>query len=275
MFSAYTPFPNQTDQFAFAAWTAGDKLRVVTYKKMPEDAPDAMDGIEVAPAWSGLKVRKEAEVFIDIAEARTWNSWADHCVWSGNGRFFHANGLPTKQQIRYWRNMTAESYNTKAFAGVGVFDGLVDSPLDNTKFLLFVPFADSSLDQCGIHFEGGSSEMPNLVNDEPVTIEGRAIIVREAVMPKLQLVCSSGIKANEAADFHIQLLNPDGSYCVRDCTVYVQSSGGYLPMQAIKVSGGAGQGRIVALHNQPGDAIKLKAGWKYFTAADSLEIKVV
>lgn len=91
--------------------------------------------------------------------------------------------------------------------------------------------------------------------------------------PKFVVTSGGGTVAADAIDtVEFKMVDNDGATIEKECELYLQSSGGYLPKTRIKTtSAGLGTFKTHALGLETGDRFKVKIGFRNFTGITDVE----
>jgi hypothetical protein len=159
---------------------------------------------------------------------------------------------------------------------------------------LFVPSVTSTLKDCGLllmankdfpiitdrwpHWE--NNFIKEFVPCSPLyTLEDCTSLVGTGVnpiFPVLSLTGNSTVQAESYLNLFVQTYHKDGTVWPLDgFTVYLQSTGGYLPLNRVQLKNGQAKFKIGALGLAQGDKFKVKIGTKYFTGMNEKEITVI
>jgi hypothetical protein len=244
---------------------------------VPDHGPHAVvDGENINSAWVGKKVVGYSTLTLDLNLVRAQPAWSDRSVWTGSGRFLPDMLLPINKHTKLWHNITAETVNNKVRPTDHFMRQLRTSPLDMGAFLLYVPFKDSDFDECALHVLSKIDGVPHLVNGVPLTgAETNPWQAQLDVMPRLHLSGPGTVAPDGKVMLDVQLLDGIGSPLARDCDVYFEAIGGYLPQPRTRLIGGKGTVRVMALGLETGESFKVKAGFRFWSgdADHVLEVK--
>jgi hypothetical protein len=142
----------------------------------------------------------------------------------------------------------------------------------HTAFHLYVPEKGCAFTDCALHaFIGSDYPLISNVKAVPKGVEA----VRASVMPGLKLSGPAGIAPEGYALIQVVATNTDGS--IRDSvssTVFLEEVNGYLPKRRIDLTGGIGQFRVGALGLINGDAVRVKAGFRFYTGLGDITVPV-
>lgn len=157
----------------------------------------------------------------------------------------------------------------------------------NTTHLAQVrlPFRDSNLDEGVIRIYVHPDHLPIGDYDNPIicdqdyydAVKGRSEKTRCNGFPRLEMKGPARLKENHSADLHIRLTNYSGDTITgKPVKVYLESNTGYLPHRQVVIDPvtGSATARVQALGMYKNESMKVKCGFKFYSGADSLFIKV-
>ncbi|MDL2058370.1 hypothetical protein MUN46_011725 [Mesosutterella sp. AGMB02718] len=93
--------------------------------------------------------------------------------------------------------------------------------------------------------------------------------------PVLALSGPESTEEDKDAEFSVSMSWEDGTAIEHDSEIYIDSTGGYVPLRRLELSNGVGKFRIRALGLKAGESFKVKVGWRYFTGAAEKTVLVV
>lgn len=131
------------------------------------------------------------------------------------------------------------------------------------------PFADDALDNCTLLLNANPifGYYSNITFKEMSLAQ---VIARDgfSVFPKVLISGENAIESGGLLTATIAIADERTEEIIkRDCTLYLESTAGYLPQTRVKLVNGVGKFKIRALDLEPGDTIKIKAGWKNYSGA--------
>lgn len=83
--------------------------------------------------------------------------------------------------------------------------------------------------------------------------------------PILVLTGSDTVTPGGTIELETSMQWEDGSLINHASEIYIETTGGYLPLQRVNLIGGKGKFRVTALGLSSGDSFKVKVGWRYYT----------
>jgi hypothetical protein len=152
----------------------------------------------------------------------------------------------------------------------------------NGNFLvgLNVPFANSTFDECFVTVNLGQGACDCLVDGLAIEdIEESAYqfsgYVREMEFPSVRVdSVAPTVKAGEPASFNLQMVDGLGNPITRDADLYLETVNGFLPVTRRTSQGGKAVATVLTTGMQAGDAVRLKAGFKFYPAASDAEVAI-
>lgn len=82
-------------------------------------------------------------------------------------------------------------------------------------------------------------------------------------VPKLFISGPTTIVKDGVADYIVTMKDSDGAVVAEEAEIYLEVTAGYLPKQRCVITTGTGTFKVRALDLQPGDVIKVKAGFRH------------
>ena len=132
---------------------------------------------------------------------------------------------------------------------------------------LYIPYTPARLDACAMHIWTHSA-YPLLI-DRPVV--GQPVeATRQSVLPVLSVTGPESLPPDGYA-----ILTVNASMSDARGTLYLEGVNGYLPKRRAQMTGGTASFRLGALGLEPGDEVRVKVGFKYFSGLGDITIPVV
>lgn len=235
-----------------------------------------VDGITVHQSWAGKQLIGYSTITLSLDEVKAQPAWADRSVWTGSGRFLPDALLPPAKHTKLWHNITAETVNNKVRPTDHFTRQLRTSPMDLGAFLLYVPFKDVDFTGCDLHVLSKIDGVPHLFNGSPITDpETNPMDAQASAMPRMQISGVGTIKSGDIGYLNLQLTDASGNPITHDCEAYIETVGGFLPMPRAQITGGVGTVKILALGLAPGDTMRVKAGFKFWSSDSEHIVQVV
>ncbi len=208
----------------------------------------------------------EIEAHVDLALLRNRPDWCDHqsyflALKDGRiGPLFSLFGstLPTRQSATEFATLTQQSL----LVGINV------------------PFADATDDELFV-----TVNMNQRSDDQDVAVEGGLSLVlsdasssgtiRTLMLPHLRVTGPETLGAGAEATLTVRVEDVNGEPINRTATVYLEAVTGVLPKSRVVAEGGVATFPVYATGLAPGEKVRVKVGWKYFSGVDDITIAVV
>ncbi len=205
---------------------------------------------------------------IRVFELRASRNWSDRQVFSCSYDWKLGRWLAPFPQYVYSRPFRFTAYEMNQMFKVGQENSLVS---------LNVPFADSAFDDCfltvnlhptlgGIVVEGvSSSDILNLGDDTHD-------VTRERVFPSVKVSAPLIARVGQPLAFSLQVVDGVGQPLDHDAEVHLEAVNGYCPKPRVRTHQGTAQAVVLPLGLEAGDTVRLKAGFKFFTALSEAQV---
>lgn len=248
---------------------ANDVLTIALYG--PGDAETTPnqgvhEGLEpVVPdtPWGKVPLKLLVTLTVSSTDIRSLPTWADHCV------------LLAGAEARTCINVTQQTHISKERPAQFIFrNGLGNDPAKG-RVVLLVPFKSSTFEECAVHILTGHEDFPHRFNGVPVSGERISPMqAQELAFPKLVLEAAAQIQVGASVEIGITMVDADRRLIERDCELHLEAIGGLLASERVHLSGGVGTARVMALGAQPGDTVRIKAGWRFWTGDAEITLVV-
>lgn len=198
----------------------------------------------------------------DFAEMRNHAQWGDAASWH---LYVTGGGL------LYVENIHAETFSSKANGGA-----YATSKSKMPVAILFVPYADSSIQDAGVMLQ---IDADSIVGTSPdlsiVEFDGKGADFRSGLMPSMTLTSADLIQKNAELEFAVTVMR--GGSVDESCSseICIESTGGYLPLQRAQAVRGVASFNLKALDVPSGSKIKVKVGFRNFSSMASKTITVI
>ena len=94
-------------------------------------------------------------------------------------------------------------------------------------------------------------------------------------LPQIQLIGGGGVIApNDTQNVRLEVIDGAGARIERSSTLYLEETGGYLPLKRIAVVNGVADFSVSALGLKAGQAFKVKAGFRSYTGLIDIVFEV-
>ncbi len=189
----------------------------------------------------------------DCSDLRANAQWSDVGSW---------HIYRTSNNVLYAENLFASTYSSKASSAqyANATDRLPVA-------VVYVPWATSAIGDAHVFLQIDPESV--LIPGADVEIEnyaGNAADWRASLLPEVLLAGPETIAPDAVADYSIVV----GRGGVRDTTcgadVCIETTGGYLPLQRVRAQSGQASFRLSAAGLLSGEQIKLKVGFRNYSA---------
>lgn len=227
----------------------------------------ADDGLEFSSVYllnegeqyAGRRWEKDGKAYglihtlrFDCSDLRMNAQWGDVASW----HIYKTEGP------LFLENLHANTYASKASSGM-----YANSANRMPVAVLFVPWASSALDDVRVFLQLG--EGSNVIAGEGLELsafDGSAAVWREQQMPAVSLAGPDQLAPDGIGTFSVSVARDGVVDPACSAEVCIEATGGYLPMQRVKANVGQATFRLHSLGLQPGDAVKLKVGFRNYSA---------
>lgn len=210
--------------------------------------------------YSGKRWEKDGQAYglihtlrFDCSDLQGNAQWGDVASW----HIYKADLGPL-----FIENLHANTYASKASSGMYA-NAMSRLPVA----VLFVPWASSTLDDVSVFLQLGDGS--NVIVGEGLELsafEGSAATWRAQQMPSVSLSGPDQLAANDTGLFTVVVSRDGGIDSACNAEVCIETTGGYLPMQRTRAAAGQAAFRLQTLGLEPGESIKLKVGFRNYSA---------
>ena len=132
-----------------------------------------------------------------------------------------------------------------------------------SNLFIYQPFSDMPLTECSMTLKYNLSlGYRSNIDDFVEASDYNYLPDLDQAFPVVELVNGGGqISPDGYTDVTVRLASDEG----KDATLYLEETGGYLPMRRVKTFGGLASFKVGALGLQAGDAFKVKVGLRNFS----------
>lgn len=225
-------------------------------------------GEDLAPRHEGrfFQARSYSLVDLDDPSLRSGEK-SDAAVW--------VCGIDYMGYLHPFYNAVAYETATKAHPMRSV--RMMGAP---SALFVYQPFADMPWTECPITLKYNQSlgYRANVTGwiDAAAPEDFNYISHMDDALPKIALIAGGGpIGVDGKQTVAIELRDAAGDRIERDAVVYLEATGGFLPKQRVAMKQGKGSFPIVAMGLEPGDAFKIKAGFRNFSGVLDIPFTVV
>lgn len=100
-------------------------------------------------------------------------------------------------------------------------------------------------------------------------------VTADTLLPQLQVRAPATLKPDAADAVELTVMDSAGALLDADCELTLEAVAGYIPNARVKVSGGRGSFKVMALGLEDGEQVRVKVGMGQFTGKADVLIKVV
>lgn len=142
-----------------------------------------------------------------------------------------------------------------------------------SNLFIYQPFASTPLTQCSMTLKynlslGYKSNIDGFVE----AIDYNYLSDLDQAFPAVELVSGGGpVTSGGYAEVTVRLTSDE----CKDTTLYLEETGGYLPMKRVQTVGGLARFKVGALGLKAGDAFKVKVGLRNFSGMLDVPFEVV
>lgn len=142
-----------------------------------------------------------------------------------------------------------------------------------SNLFIYQPFADMPLTECSMTLKYNLSlGYRSNVDGFADTSDYNYLTDLDLAFPSMELVNGGGLVAPDGyADVTVRLVSVEG----KDSTLYLEETGGYLPMKRVQTIDGLATFKVGALGLQAGAAFKVKVGLRNFSGMLDVPFEVV
>jgi hypothetical protein len=254
-------FRHQIEPHAFPSDAMG-----VYYKSFPCVRLNApfVRGEELAPHLAGGYYKAQGYSLFDI-EDPSIGSWEleEGAVFT-IGVDYEGHPRPCFNAVAY--EATTKMHPMRATRQMG-------APV---SLMIYMPFKGMKLTECSMTFKfnKGLGYSSNVQFEN--TSEWDYLSHFDEAMPKFEVTSGGGqIPAGEMRTVQLRMVDDAGNTVSKNCTVFLESTGGYLPKNRVNLVNGVGSFKVRALDMEAGDTFKVKAGFRTFTGMLDISFEVI
>ena len=216
--------------------------------------PDVVvDGGLLAERLSGLAFRELGAVALDLDYARSLHEWSDMARW------MFPIGISGAPATPY--NARTLTVNTKATGSRHLMVSRHGCALVVFAYFRQLDFTEASFLVIGHPTHGavgGLAERATIIKPEAqtdYTLRGN---------PGITIGGPDTVAAGEEAELLCRITSSGGKRITAvDAEFFIETSGGYLPLQRVPAPAGEARVRLVALANRAGETLKVKVGYRH------------
>jgi hypothetical protein len=224
-----------------------------------------IDGGLLADRLAGIAFQELGAVSLDIEKARGLHEWSDMARWMFQ---LDATGAP---MLPF--NVRAATVNTKVTGSRHLMVGQNDCALVVFVYFASLDFSDASFLVVGHPVHGAVGPLSDkarlIAPDQQAAHSQRS-------EPRILLSGPGSVPAGGMVTIECRMTSSGGrGLSGFNTELFLESTGGALPLRRIPVTAGRAAFRVAAPWNQPGDSFKVKAGFRHVTGAAEHGLTVV
>ena len=214
-----------------------------------------IDGALLASRLDGLAFEELGAVCLDIDCARDLHEWSDMARWMFR---LDSMGVPT---VPF--NVRALTLNNKVTGTRHLQVSQNDCALVVFVYFAHLDFTEASFLVVGHPAHGAVGTLADRARIIDPKDQVHYSVKSE---PRIILSGPESIPAGGEVDLDLKLTSSGGrGLTAIDTEVYMETTGGHLPLLRVPIVGGKGSLRVAAPWNRPGDTFKVKAGFRHVT----------
>jgi hypothetical protein len=218
-----------------------------------------VDGGTLAPQHAGKVFAKigASRIFLN----RTFDQQrTNKGGWEVGDCLIYVIGMDRDGYPRPSMTVTVENMNRKAisYRASSIMDG---QPI----VTVFKPFAGDDFTKCSIVLRHSAmlGFTSNLSDWEPLDY---TCLVEPILLPGVTVQHPATIAPDGTATVTVNVVNIEtDEVLTRDCELFLEATGGYLPLTRVAITNGAGSFKVKALGLETGDKFKVKVGFRLMT----------
>lgn len=209
--------------------------------------------------------RSESSTTVDINVLRARLDWTDYqvyCLALQNGQFVDLFALyPSTQDGQIPPVDYARANNLNVIISINV------------------PFANSSDDELFVIANLSTDAQPTkLVStgfNQIWSSVNTAVTERLLRFPVINATAPGSMAVDTASPVQVRIEDASGTLIQRDAVVYIQQISGFSGGTQVFLTNGTGNFPISSAGMLPGDTIRMKLGWKYYSGIEDITVPVV
>jgi len=145
------------------------------------------------------------------------------------------------------------------------------------SLFVYQPFQSDKFTDCSVtlKYNKGFGFSTNILTDWEAPADYNYLGQLGDAMPHFTVTSGGGdIAADESDTVEFKMTEKDGTLIEKDTTVYLESTGGYLPKTRVAVTDGLGSFKVSALGLATDDTFKVKIGFRNFTGVEDVQYTV-
>jgi len=235
-----------------------DRLIAGIATEVPEDHPGASDGGGIDSSLAGKSVFVSTLEYT-LAQFRARSDFKAVTAWDLCSR---------NMDVLDWRNLSGRTLSERITSGLAMRMGSEDALIH-----MYVPFADSDFQDMGYKIILLSGQSRIFSNLSFVELTPEQHLSPTLFFPDLQLSGPDEMPSDSIADFTCCPFY-EGEPTMRALQVELENINGYLPKTRLNITGPE-TFRVRSLGLEPGDEIKIKAGFRYRPAVAEKIVRIL
>lgn len=235
------------------------KLELLSAVGPITDIKEADDGALIDASLAGQKVLVHPNFVLELEKWQKRLDWKERCHWiiaPVTDSYSTPISLINRTADQMSRRLHSAAYN-------------ISRPLYYVQ--LFVPFKDSDFSEISLRVIMPTDQSKFFCNKKfEMEKKGNPIMLD---VPTLKLSGPRTVAPDGTVVLHVSNVL-DGKPTGRTSSVDLQTQSGYLPKTRVELRDGEADFKVTALGLEPGDKIKIKAGFFFFPSADEYVVTV-
>ena len=240
----------------------------IYHNRLPLASPlkSVIDGSQFGPAYQGRYFRARSYSLIDLDDPSLGSGEKnDGSVW--------VTGIDRDGILSPFFNATAYANAEKMHPMRAVRNSGAPS-----AFFIYRPYSDMLFTECDITAKfhpafGLTSNVEDWIEVDP---DLDYLLSFDRCMPKFRVLNGGGnIGVDGSSIVEVEMVDAGGNRILRDCNLYLEETGGYLPQKRVKSLNGVAKFRVAALQMTKGDEFKVKVGFRHYTGLLDVHFKVM
>lgn len=226
---------------------------------------EVIDGAVFAERLSGLAFRELGAVALDLDYARSLHEWSDMARWMFPISISGAPGTPY--------NARTLTVNTKTTGSRHLMVARQGCALVVFVYFRQLDFTEASFLVIGHPTHGavgGLADRATIIKPEAQidhTLRGN---------PRITINGPDTVPAGGEAELLCRITSSGGKRITAvDTEFFIETTGGYLPLQRVHAPAGEARVRLVALANLAGETLKVKVGYRHVSGLAEHRLTVV
>ena len=146
------------------------------------------------------------------------------------------------------------------------------------SLFVYQPFQSDKFTDCSVtlKYNKGFGFSTNILTDWEAPTDYNYLGQLADAMPHFIITSGGGdIAADETDTVNFKIVDMDGILIEKDTTVYLESTGGYLPKNRVDIVAGLGAFKVTALGLAATETFKVKLGFRNYTGVKDVNYTVI